>query len=150
MSNEYFYFDYAQDQNSVKKILAYDPCADERLSPEQKKYIWGVQANLWAEWIPTMKRIEYLIVPRMIALSEIAWAEPTAKPGLEEFYRQLVPQFKRMDVMRVNYRVPDLQGFYKVNAFIDETTVELTCPLPGTEIRYTTDGSMPTKGISSL
>lgn len=61
--NEYFYFDYAQDQNSVKKILAYDPCADERLSPEQKKYIWGVQANLWAEWIPTMKRIEYLIVP---------------------------------------------------------------------------------------
>ena len=143
--NEYFYFDYAQDQNSVKKILAYDPCADERLSPEQKKYIWGVQANLWAEWIPTMKRIEYLIVPRMIALSEIAWAEPTAKPGLEEFYRQLVPQFKRMDVMRVNYKVPDLQGFYKVNAFIDETTVELTCPLPGTEIRYTTDGSMPTK-----
>ena len=143
--NEYFYFDYAQDQNSVKKILAYDPCADERLSPEQKKYIWGVQANLWAEWIPTMKRIEYLIVPRMIALSEIAWAEPTAKPGLEEFYRQLVPQFKRMDVMRVNYRVPDLQGFYKVNAFIDETTVELTCPLPGTEIQYTTDGSMPTK-----
>lgn len=143
--NEYFYFDYAQDQNSVKKILAYDPCADERLSPEQKKYIWGVQANLWAEWIPTMKRIEYLIVPRMIALSEIAWAEPAAKPGLEEFYRQLVPQFKRMDVMRVNYRVPDLQGFYKVNAFIDETTVELTCPLPGTEIRYTTDGSMPAK-----
>ena len=92
-----------------------------------------------------MKRIEYLIVPRMIALSEIAWAEPAAKPDLEEFYRQLVPQFKRMDVMRVNYRVPDLQGFYKVNAFIDETTVELTCPLPGTEIRYTTDGSMPTK-----
>ena len=143
--NEYFYFDYAQDQNSVKKILAYDPCADERLSPEQKKYIWGVQANLWAEWIPTMKRIEYLIVPRMIALSEIAWVEPAAKPSLEEFYRQLVPQFKRMDVMRVNYRVPDLQGFYKVNAFIDETTVDLTCPLPGTEIRYTIDGSMPTK-----
>ncbi len=143
--NEYFYFDYAQDQNSVKKILAYDPCSDDRLSPEQKKYIWGVQANLWSEWIPTMKRIEYLIVPRMIALSEIAWAEPAAKPSLEEFYRQLVPHFKRMDVMRVNYRVPDLQGFYKVNAFIDETTVDLTCPLPGTEIRYTTDGSMPTK-----
>lgn len=134
--NEYFYFDYAQDQNSVKKILAYDPCADERLSPEQKKYIWGVQANLWAEWIPTMKRIEYLIVPRMIALSEIAWAEPTAKPGLEEFYRQLVPQFKRMDVMRVNYRVPDLQGFYKVNAFIDETTVELTCPFRYPVLKY--------------
>lgn len=146
--NEYFYFDYAQDQNSVKKILAFDPYADDRLSQEQKEYIWGVQANLWAEWIPTMKRIEYLIVPRMIALSEIAWTEPAAKPELDEFYRQLVPQFKRMDIMGVNYRIPDLQGFYKVNAFIDDATVNLTCPLPGTEIRYTTDGSMPTKKSS--
>lgn len=143
--NEHFYFDYAQDQNSVKKILAFDPYTDNRLSPEQKEYIWGIQANLWSEWIPTMRRIEYMIVPRMIALSEIAWAEPTAKPGLEEFYRQLVPQFKRMYVMGVNYRIPDLQGFYTVNAFIDEAVVNLTCPLPGTEIRYTTDGSMPTR-----
>lgn len=146
--NEFFYFDYAQDQNSVKKILAFDPYADDSLSSEQKEYIWGVQANLWAEWIPTMKRIEYMIVPRMIALSEIAWAEPVTRPGLDEFYRQLVPQFKRMDVMGVNYRIPDLQGFYKVNAFIDDTMVNLTCPLPGIEIRYTTDGSMPDKQSS--
>lgn len=146
--NEYFYFDYAQDQNSVKKILAYDPYADDRLTQEQKASIWGIQANLWAELIPSMKRIEYLIVPRMMALSEVAWVQPDAKPSIDEFYRQLIPQFKRMDVMKVNYRVPDLQGFYKVNAFIDETTVNLTCPLPGTEIRYTTDGTMPTKGSS--
>lgn len=46
--------------------------------------------------------------------------------------------------MQVNYRVPDLQGFYKVNAFIDNAVIDLTCPLPGIEIRYTTDGSMPT------
>lgn len=146
--NEYFYFDYAQDQNSVKKILAYDPYADERLTQEQKDNIWGIQANLWAELIPSMERVEYLIVPRMIALSEVAWVQPTAKPALDEFYRQLVPHFKRMDVMGVNYRIPDLQGFYKVNAFIDETTIELTCPLPDTEIRYTTDGTMPTKNSS--
>ena len=143
--NEYFYFDYAQDKNSVKKILAYDPYADDRLSPEQKECFWGVQANLWAEWIPSMKRIEYLILPRMVALSEIAWVQPEAKPDLKEFYRQLVPHFKRMDILGLNYRVPDLEGFYKVNAFLDEASVDLTCPLPGIEVRYTTDGSMPTK-----
>lgn len=143
--NEYFYFDYAPDHNSVKKILAYDPCADKALSPEQKEYVWGVQANLWAEQIPSMKRAEYLIIPRMMALSEIAWAEPSAIPTKDEFYHLLVPQFKRMDVMGVNYRIPDLQGFYKVNAFLNETEVDLICPLPETEIRYTTDGSMPTK-----
>ncbi|WP_303014463.1 family 20 glycosylhydrolase [uncultured Bacteroides sp.] len=147
--NEFFYFDYAQDQNSIKKILMYDPCGDDRLSPEQQGYIWGIQANLWAEWIPSMKRLEYMIVPRLWALSEIAWTEPAARPALEEFYRRLVPQFKRMDVMQVNYRVPDLQGFYKVNAFIDNAVIDLTCPLPGIEIRYTTDGSMPT-GESAL
>ena len=143
--NEYFYFDYNQDQNTIKKILEYDPCADDRLSAEQQGYIWGVQANLWAEWVPTMKRLEYMILPRMLALSEIAWVAPANKPNTEEFYRQLIPQFKRMDVLGLSYRIPDLQGFHKVNAFVDQTTVNLTCPLPGTEIRYTTDGSMPTK-----
>lgn len=143
--NEYFYFDYEPDKNSVKKILAYDPCGDNRLSAEQKEYIWGIQANLWSEWIPSMKRAEYLIVPRMLALSEVAWAEPSAIPTPEEFDHQLIPHFKRMDVMGVNYRIPDLQGFYHVNAFIDETSVDVTCPLPATEIRYTTDGTMPTK-----
>lgn len=82
--NEYFYFDYAQDQNSVKKILAYDPYADDRLTQEQKASIWGIQANLWAELIPSMKRIEYLIVPRMMALSEVAWVQPDAKPSIDE------------------------------------------------------------------
>ena len=65
-----------------------------------------MQANLWAEWIPSMKRIEYLILPRMVALSEIAWVQPEAKPDLKEFYRQLVPHFKRMDILGLNYRVP--------------------------------------------
>lgn len=143
--NEHFYFDYAQDQNSVKKILTYDPCDDDRLSAGQKELIGGIQANLWTEWIPTMKRIEYLILPRMLALSEIAWAEPTAKLSLEGFYCQIVPQFKRMDVMKLAYRIPDLQGFYKINAFIDETTIDVTCSLPNTEIRYTMDGAVPTK-----
>lgn len=83
--------------------------------------------------------------PRMVALSEIAWVQPEAKPDLKEFYRQLVPHFKRMDILGLNYRIPDLEGFYKVNAFLDEASVDLTCPLPGIEVRYTTDGSMPTK-----
>lgn len=81
------------------------------------------------------------VLPRMVALSEIAWVQPEAKPNLKEFYRQLVPHFKRMDVMGLNYRVPDLEGFYQVNAFLDETSVDLTCPLPGIEVRYTTDGA---------
>ena len=154
--NTYLYFDYYQAKDTenepfgiggylpMERVYSYEPMPAS-LTPEEQQYIKGVQANLWAEWIPSMKRIEYLILPRMVALSEIAWVQPEAKPDLKEFYRQLVPHFKRMDILGLNYRVPDLEGFYQVNAFLDEASVDLTCPLPGIEVRYTTDGSMPTK-----
>ncbi len=82
--NEYFYFDYAQDQNSVKKILAFDPYADDRLSPEQKEYIWGVQANLWAEWVPTMKRVEYFDCSPYDGIERNSLGRAGSQTGLEE------------------------------------------------------------------
>lgn len=142
--NNYFYFDYLQDKTTLPKLLAYEPISAE-LAPEQQKKVLGVQANLWCEWIPSMKRLEYMIMPRLLALSEIAWVEPAAKPGIADFYKALIPQFKRMDAMNINYRIPDLEGFYNTNAFVDETTLNIECPLPDAEIRYTTDGTFPTK-----
>lgn len=142
--NNYFYFDYLQDKTTLPKLLAYEPISAE-LAPEQQKKVLGVQANLWCEWIPSMKRLEYMIMPRLLALSEIAWVEPAAKPGIADFYKALIPQFKRMDAMNINYRIPDLEGFYNTNAFVDETTLNIECPLPDAEIRYTTDGTSPTK-----
>lgn len=142
--NNYFYFDYLQDKTTLPKLLAYEPISAE-LAPEQQKKVLGVQANLWCEWIPSMKRLEYMIMPRLLALSEIAWVEPAAKPGIADFYKALIPQFKRMDAMNINYRIPDLEGFYNTNAFVDETTLNIECPLPNAEIRYTTDGTFPTK-----
>ena len=47
--------------------------------------------------------------------------------------------------MNINYRIPDLEGFYNTNAFVDEATLDIKCPLPDAEIRYTTDGKFPTK-----
>ena len=43
------------------------------LTPEEQKYIIGVQANLWTEYIPTYSQVEYMELPRMAALSEIQW-----------------------------------------------------------------------------
>lgn len=142
--NNYFYFDYLQDKTTLPKILAYEPVSTA-LAPRQQKLVLGVQANLWCEWIPTMKRMEYMIMPRLLALSEIAWGQPETKPGIADFYKQLVPHFKRMDAMGINYRIPDLEGFYNTNAFIDETKLNITSPLPYAEIRYTTDGTFPSK-----
>ena len=43
------------------------------LTPEEQKYIKGVQANLWTEYIPTYSQVEYMELPRMAALAEIQW-----------------------------------------------------------------------------
>ena len=142
--NNYFYFDYLQDKTTLPKLLAYDPIPAE-LTPEQQKLVLGVQANFWCEWISSMKRLEYMMTPRLLALSEIAWVEPSAKPNIDDFYKALIPQFKRLDAMNINYRIPDLEGFYNTNAFVDEATLNIKCPLPDAEVRYTTDGKFPTK-----
>lgn len=141
--NSVLYFDYEQDRNSVIKILEHEPVMTE-LNADQQKLVLGVQGNLWTEWVPSIKRVEYMLMPRMIALSEIAWAAPENKLSGKEFYKTAVPHFKRMDKMGINYRIPDLEGFFHVNAFVDEANVNVSCPLPGVEIRYTTDGSTPT------
>lgn len=141
--NEYFYFDYQQDKNTIKKLLGYD-ISSIGLTPEQQKLVMGLQGNVWAEWIPSLKRWEFMVFPRMLALSEIAWSESDAKLDEKAFYEAAVPQFKRLDKMNVNYRIPDLDGFYSVNAFVEKAELRVSCPLPGVEIRYTTDGSVPT------
>ncbi|RYG14809.1 MAG: beta-N-acetylhexosaminidase, partial [Chitinophagaceae bacterium] len=54
------------------KVFNYDP-VPAVLTADQKKYIKGVQANLWTEYIETPSKAEYMIFPRVFALSEIAW-----------------------------------------------------------------------------
>ena len=86
---EFCYFDAYQDDPSsepkaiggflpLKKVYSYNPVPDS-LSSEEKKLILGVQANVWAEYIPTPEHMEYMIYPRLLALSEVAWTAPERK-----------------------------------------------------------------------
>lgn len=141
--NVYLYFDYQQDKNTLTKLLNYNPILPG-LSAEQESLMLGVQANVWTEWIPSIERLEYMIMPRMLALSEIAWAGLDNKMGIDTFYKALEVHTKWMDIANINYRIPDLEGFYDVNVFVDEAVLDIVKPLSTTDIRYTTDGTMPT------
>ena len=57
----------------LKKVYAYDP-VPASLTAEQAKLVYGVQGNLWVEYIPTPEHVEYMIYPRMLALAEVAWS----------------------------------------------------------------------------
>lgn len=85
----YCYFDSYQDAPPtqplaisgylpLEKVYSYDPMPPS-LTEEQQKLLYGVQANLWAEYIPTPQHMEYMIYPRLFALAEVAWSQPEKK-----------------------------------------------------------------------
>lgn len=112
--NTYCYFDYYQSQDQDKepfgiggnlpleKVYGYEPL--DGLSADQQKHILGVQANLWTEYIATPEHLEYMLLPRMTALSEIQWCKPEDK-NLDRFKAALQAEsFKIFDILGYNYR----------------------------------------------
>lgn len=70
----------------LKKVYGYEPVPDS-LSADEAKLMYGIQANLWTEYIPTEEHAEYMLYPRAIALAEVAWSKPENK-SWEDFHRR--------------------------------------------------------------
>lgn len=154
--NSHLYFDYyqADPENEplaiggyipLKKVYSYNPIPDE-LSKEEAKHILGAQGNLWTEYIKTPDKVEYMVYPRAVALSEVVWT-PRAKKDYNDFLRRLEKHYKRLDLLDVNYfyEVPKPSTNIDKAGFLESTEIKLSTPLPDSEIRYTLDGSEPTK-----
>ncbi|MDU8886986.1 beta-N-acetylhexosaminidase [Yeosuana sp. MJ-SS3] len=86
---------------SVKDVYAYEPIPEE-LTSEEQKYVLGAQANLWTEYIKTTDYAEYMILPRMTALSEVVWASKENKDW-DDFSQRLKTMRKHYDVLGLNY-----------------------------------------------
>ncbi|MBC7722569.1 MAG: family 20 glycosylhydrolase, partial [Pedobacter sp.] len=106
----YCYLDHSQTKNEdsitigsylpVEKVYNYNPVPAE-LSAEEAKYILGAQGNVWTEYIGNESKLEYMVFPRMSALSEAVWTEQKNK-NLPDFEQRLQQQFKRYDFWKVN------------------------------------------------
>lgn len=112
--NNYLYFDYLQSQDTDKeplsiggdlpfeKVYSYEPF--EGLDEAQKKHILGVQANLWTEYISSDSHLEYMLLPRMLALSEVQWCKPEDK-DIDRLKRAIVEKsFPILNLLGYNYR----------------------------------------------
>lgn len=87
--DSHVYFDFYQTPDSENEPRANGGCItvehvyslepEVGLSENEKKHVLGVQANLWAEFIPTPQQAEYMILPRMAALCEVQWTLPIKK-----------------------------------------------------------------------
>jgi hexosaminidase len=104
------YFDHSQSKNEdsvtiggylpIEKVYAYNPVPNE-LNAEQAKYILGAQANLWTEYIRNSSKVEYMIFPRMLALSEVLWSDTTGR-NWEEFEPRLIEQMNELRKQGIN------------------------------------------------
>ncbi|CAL2089140.1 Beta-hexosaminidase, family GH20 lipoprotein precursor [Tenacibaculum sp. 190524A02b] len=86
---------------SVAKVYAYEPTPAE-LNAEEKKYILGAQGNVWTEYMPTWDLVEYRVLPRMTALSEVVWSTKENK-NWKDFHKRLQHIVKRYDLLGYNY-----------------------------------------------
>lgn len=85
----------------LKTVYDYEP-VPAVLNADEASYIWGGQGNLWSEYIGSPAKVEYMLFPRLDALSEVLWS-PKEKRNYTDFQNRLKTQFKRYDLMKVNY-----------------------------------------------
>lgn len=67
----------------------------------------GLQANLWSECIPDMRKLEYMLVPRICALAEAAWLPRDARPGEEHLGKRIEQHYGWFNSMKINFRMED-------------------------------------------
>mgnify|MGYP002586463132 CR=1 FL=1 len=153
--NPYVYLDYYQEEpeiapttiggyNTLKKTYSYNPVPDDA-DELAKKHIIGIQGNIWREYMQTSERTDYQAFPRAMAIAETAWTQ-NANKDWKNFCERMVTEFERLEVMNTK---PCLNFFdVNVNTHADENAplmVMLESFYPNAEIRYTTDGSEPSK-----
>ena len=147
------YLDYCQSENResepdgiggyvpVWKVYEYEPFTPE-MTGEQKSHILGVQANLWTEFISTDSHLEYMLLPRLAALSEVQWCVPGRK-SFDRFMKDMSRMASLYENLDYNY-AKHIFGVISQPKSLDEG-IEFTLHTAGdAEIRYTLDGSEPT------
>lgn len=145
------YFDHYQGEpknepiafggyTNVEKVYSFNPIPKE-LSAEESKYILGAQANLWTEYINTPEHVEYMLFPRIAALSEVVWG--TSNPNkYKEFEKRLIQHFEMYDKKGINYSKAIFEVTSKVNPAENGVAFELKSVNPN-GIKYTVDGLEP-------
>ncbi|WP_165044526.1 family 20 glycosylhydrolase [Dysgonomonas sp. ZJ709] len=151
----YLYLDYYQSPDvdkepftfgwltDLKKVYSYNPMP-AGLNINSKKHIQGAQVNIWSEYMPTSKNVEYMLLPRMAALAETLWTNPEKK-DYNNFVSRLYNLSEHFD--RLGYENCKQAYGVQDSIVIDTTMNEIRIYLStfdNSPIYYTTNGEEPT------
>lgn len=153
--NTYLYFDYYQSKDTetepmaiggylpIERVYSYEPMP-KSLSPEEQKYIVGVQANLWTEYIPDFKQVQYMVLPRMAALCESQWCAPEKK-NYEAFLQRVSRLIDIYAKNGWNYATHIFDVMLDLKPNTETGTLDAVArTIDNAPIYYTLDGSEPT------
>jgi hexosaminidase len=152
------YFDHYQSNNPdeplaiggflpLKKVYSFNPIPPE-LSKEEEKHVLGAQGNVWTEYMNNEDQVEYMLFPRILAMSEVVWSGATKDMETEypKFLSRVEPFLERLHTLNINNanHLYELEGnLVKENGLV---RYQLKTPLEGKKIRYTTNGTAAVNG----
>lgn len=156
--NYYMYFDFYQTADTedeplaiggcttVERVYDFDPVpASAGLTDEQAAHIIGVQSNMWTEYVPNYKHVEYMELPRMAALSEVQWTAAD-KREYSDFQKRLPQMISIYDNLGYTYA----KHIYNVKVLFENVPEEKAArvtlsTVDDAPIYYTLDGKEPTE-----
>lgn len=151
----YLYFDYYQAKDiknepfaiggyvPVEKVYEFEPVPKELTSQEQQ-FIKGVQANVWTEHIKTSSHAEYMLLPRLGALSEIQWTSPEQK-NYEKFLPRLAKMTQFYALLGYNFATHIFDLDVKTEVFPEDKQIKVSLStIDDAAIYYTLEGTNPT------
>ena len=99
------YLDWGYAGNSTRKVYEWDPVTSQ-VTPEQEALVQGGQGALWTERVATQDRVEWMLYPRLAALSEVFWTN-ASKRNWDDFYRRITDFYPVMRKMGINFYEDD-------------------------------------------
>ncbi len=136
---------------TINDVFDFDPLLD--IPADAVRNIVGGQGSVWTEFIKTPDDVEYMAFPRAIALAEVLWSNPTGTADRQgrrsrdfgDFQNRLSFQLAKLEREAVKFRLPEPSGLSTRLLRKDEKAIiNLQTSLTNCEIRFTTDGSIPT------
>ncbi|WP_289663554.1 family 20 glycosylhydrolase [Flavobacterium panacagri] len=148
------YFDYNQGYSpnepltvgrlsTLEKVYHYNPTPMDSLTVEEQKYIIGVQANLWSEYLTSTSKLNYMLYPRFFALAEIAWTETPNKNYNHFIQNQLPYHLEKLEAEKRIYKVPTPFGADETALIASRYILDLKPTIKKGKIFYTIDGYNP-------
>lgn len=122
--------------NPLNKVYEFDPVVDT-MTPQEAGHVLGGQANLWAEFITNPKASEYMIFPRLAALSEVLWSTKENR-NWNNFTSRLPSLLKRYDYLGINYAKSAYLVTSSASADLGNKVINVTLKneFPNSDIRY--------------